>query len=74
VIELKAAQIASSLGIILPKAVLSQLNVGEGDSLFLMPCDDGYQLLALNPEVAFQIERAEDITKRYRNTLDKLAD
>ncbi len=73
-VEVKVTQIGNSLGFVLPKEVLSKLNVTKGDQLFLLPDADGYQLSALNPEVAHQIELAEAITKRYRNTLKKLAE
>ena len=73
-VEVKVTQIGNSLGLVLPKEVLSKLNVTKGDQLYLVPSPDGYQLTALNPEVARQIELAESITKRYRNTLKKLAE
>lgn len=73
-VELKVTQIGNSLGIILPKDVLSKLDVAKGDHLFLLPSQDGYELTALDPNVAEQIELAERITKRYRNTLKKLAE
>ena len=73
-VEVKVTQIGNSLGFVLPKEVLSKLNVSKGDQLFLLPGVDGYQLTALNPEVARQIDLAESITKRYRNTLKKLAE
>ena len=73
-VEVKVTQIGNSLGVILPKEVLSHLNVSKGDQLFLLEGTDGYQLTAYNAEVAQQIEIAEAITKRYRNTLKKLAE
>jgi putative addiction module antidote len=71
-VEVKVIKIGNSLGFVLPKEVLSRLNVSKGDQLFLLPGVDGYQLTALNREVAHQIELAEAIAKRYRNALKKL--
>jgi len=73
-IEVKVTQIGNSLGIVLPKETLSRLHVDKGDKLFLIPATDGYSLTALDPEVARQIEAADRITNRYRNTLKKLAE
>jgi putative addiction module antidote len=72
-VEVKITQIGNSLGLVLPKEVLSRLNVSRGDRLFLVPEAEGYQLTAFDPEVARQIELAEQISKKYRNTLKKLA-
>lgn len=73
-VEVKVRKIGNSHGIVLPKEVLSQLKVDDGDKLFLVAEPDGYCLTALDPEVARQIEIAGEITKRYRNTLKKLAE
>lgn len=73
-IEVKVTQIGNSIGIVLPKEASAKLNVSKGDRLFLLPNVDGYQLTALNPEVAHQIDLAEKISKRYRNTLKRLAE
>ena len=67
--EVKVTQIGNSLGFVLPKEALARLNVNKGDRLFLLPSVAGYELTALDPEIARQIEMAESITKRYRNTL-----
>ena len=73
-VEVKVTQIGNSLGIVLPKEVLSRLSVTKGDRLFLTPEAEGYQLTALDADVASQIDLAEQITRRYRNTLKKLAE
>jgi putative addiction module antidote len=73
-VEVKVTQIGNSLGVVLPKDVLSKLGVSKGDHLFLIPGEEGYQLTAFDSEVAQQIEQAEQITRRYRNTLKKLAE
>ena len=73
-IEVKVRKIGNSHGIVLPREVLSQLKVENGDKLFLVPEPDGFCLTALNLEVAEQMKVAESITKRYRNTLKKLAE
>ncbi|MDR3692891.1 MAG: AbrB/MazE/SpoVT family DNA-binding domain-containing protein [Fimbriimonas sp.] len=72
-VEVKVTQVGNSLGVVLPKDVLAGLKVSKGDRLYLLPSPDGYQLTALDPEIAQQIERAEAISRRFRNALKKLA-
>lgn len=73
-IEVKVTQIGNSLGIILPKDVISRLGVGKGQTVFLIPEPDGICITPLDPRIANQIAMAEEITNRYRNALKKLAE
>ena len=73
-LDLKIRRIGNSLGIVLPKEVLARLNVTAGDSLCLTEGADGdLRLAPSNPEVTRQMEVAQDIMNRYRNTLRELA-
>lgn len=72
--QLKLTQIGNSVGVILPKELLAQLGVSKGETLFAVPEPDGYCLTALDPGIARQVEMAEGITRRYRDTLKKLAE
>lgn len=74
ILELKLRKIGNSVGLVLPKEALAHLKVDEGDSLTVTEAADGS--LRLSPhqaEVARQMEVAQDIMKRYRNTLRELA-
>ncbi len=71
--ELQVKQIGNSLGVILPKELLVQLHVGKGDKLFVVNSPDGVVLSSLDPAVSEQMERADSIVRRYRNTLNELA-
>ena len=74
ILELKLRKIGNSVGLVLPKEALAHLKVNEGDSLTVTEAADGS--LRLSPhqaEVARQMEVAQDIMKRYRNTLRELA-
>jgi len=72
--HLKVRKIGNSLGVVLPKDVLAQLGVGEGDELIvnkapgrelhLSPADEDFDR---------QMRAAEEIMDRYRNALDELA-
>jgi len=70
---LKITQIGNSLGVILPKNVVAKLKAEKGDTLYLVPTEDGYELTPYNQEFAEQVEAAEVIAKQYKNTLRQLA-
>ena len=73
-IELKIRKVGNSLGVVLPKEALAHLQVEEGQSLYLTEAPDGsYRVNSGNPEFARQMAVAEDVVRRYRNTLRELA-
>ena len=73
-VELKVRRFGNSLGIVLPKSVVERLNTGDGKPLYLMEAADGtYQLTPYDPSFQKKMEKAEDIMRRYRNTLHVLA-
>ena len=73
-IELKVRKIGNSVGIVLPKEALAHLKVEEGQSLYLTEStDESYRISKSDEEFRSQMEVAEDIIKRYRNTLKELA-
>ena len=63
-VELKVRKIGNSLGIVLPKEVLSHLNVES---------QDGVRLTASNPEFAKSMAVFESLNRRYRSALRELA-
>jgi len=77
VIELKLRKIGNSVGVVLPKEAMAKLNIAEGDSICMTDAPDGS--LRLTPvtegheEFAEQMNAAEDVIRRYRNTLRELA-
>ena len=73
-LELKVRKIGNSLGVVLPKEAVSRLNATEGDRLFLIEGPEGaYQLSPYDPDFNKKMLKAEDIIRRYRNTLPVLA-
>jgi putative addiction module antidote len=71
---LKLTGVGTSTGVVIPKAMLARLNVAKGDVLYAVETPDGgYRLTPYDPAFAEKMERAEDIMKRYRNTLHVLA-
>mgnify|MGYP003337589175 CR=1 FL=1 len=71
--ELKVSQIGNSLGVILPKEIITQLRVAKGDALWLVEGPHGYHLTPYNPELSSQLETAREIMKRRRNVLHELS-
>jgi putative addiction module antidote len=71
---LKLRAIGNSVGVVLPKELLTRLNIGEGDTLHVVEQPGGSLLLTtLDPGVAEQLQRGRDIMRRYRNVLHELA-
>ncbi len=71
--ELKLTKIGNSLGVILPKELLSNLNIDKGDALWVSEAQSGYRITPYDPEFGEQIEAAKQIMKKRRNVLRELA-
>lgn len=71
--KLKIRKIGNSLGASIPKEILEQMNVGEGDSLYVTQTPDGIHLTPYDPEFESAMEAAKNITNRYRNAMKELA-
>jgi putative addiction module antidote len=73
-LELKLRRIGNSVGIVFPKEALAHLKARSGDTLCATDAADGtLRIAAVKPEVARQLEVAQVIMRRYRNTLRELA-
>jgi len=73
-LELKLRKIGNSVGVVLPKEALAHLKAGEGDNVCVTEGADGS--LRLSPTTAAvnrQMQKAQAIMQRYRNTLRELA-
>ncbi len=71
---LKLTSIGDSTGVIIPKEMLARMKVEKGDLLYVTEAPDGsYRLTPYDPLFARKMDRAEDIMRRYRNTLHVLA-
>lgn len=71
--KLKIHKIGDSLGIILPEEVLKQLNVGEGDNVFVTETPDGVQITTDNPEFERAMKAYKKVSQKYKNALRELA-
>ena len=71
---LKLTSVGNSTGIIFPRELLEKMRVAKGDSLHVLEEPDGIKLIPFNPELARQMDVAEEIMRRRRNLLRKLAE
>ena len=73
-VELKLRKFGNSLGVVLPKEVIHHLHAAEGEPLFLIEAPDGgYRLTPYDPAFEQKMAIADDLIRRYRNTLHTLA-
>lgn len=71
--KLKIRKIGNSLGVVLPKEVLDQLKVKEGDTLDVIPTETGIKLSISDEEVDKLMQMAERIMEENREVLRALA-
>ncbi|MFT4046892.1 MAG: AbrB/MazE/SpoVT family DNA-binding domain-containing protein [Solimonas sp.] len=72
--ELKIIAVGNSAGLLLPKEVLARLRVDKGDTLYVAETPDGIKLMPHDPRLAAQMAVAEQVMRKRRNLLRKLAD
>ena len=70
----KITTVGSSVGIVLPKEILSKLHVEKGDSLYITETPDGVQLTPYDEKFARTMKVADKVMRKYRDTLRKLAE
>lgn len=70
---LKVTQIGNSLGVILPREVLADLDLDKGDQLYLTRSPEGYRFTKTNPEFERKMTLAREIMKKRYNVLRELA-
>jgi len=71
---MKLRKIGHSLGFTVPKDVLQELGIEEGDEFYLVRTADGVQLTPYDPEFAEVLDDSLDFMRRHRNAMKKLAD
>lgn len=63
----------NSLSVIVPKEMADNMNIGDGDSLFVTKTPSGYEISAYDPNFEKKINAARQGMKKYRNALIELA-
>ncbi|HET7569166.1 MAG TPA: AbrB/MazE/SpoVT family DNA-binding domain-containing protein [Gammaproteobacteria bacterium] len=72
--QLKITTVGNSAGIVLPKELLARLRLKKGDTVYVTETPDGIKLMPYDEEFARQMEVAEEVMRRRRNLLHKLAE
>lgn len=70
---LKVTQIGNSLGVILPKEILTKLKLERGDAVHVTESPEGITLTPYDPTLDEQIELGRDHMREYRDTFHQLA-
>lgn len=66
-------RVGNSLGVTLPKTVVENYSLTEGDELHLIETKEGIMLTPFDPQFAEWAKAYEKANRRYRNTLRALA-
>jgi putative addiction module antidote len=72
-VKVKVTTIGSSVGIVLPKEILTRLRVKKGDSLLLTEAPGGYRITPFDPEFDKVMSAASKVMRRRRHVLRELA-
>ncbi|MGB7085244.1 MAG: AbrB/MazE/SpoVT family DNA-binding domain-containing protein [Phormidesmis sp.] len=70
---IKICRVGNSLGVTFPNDLLEELNVAEGDELYLMRTERGFELTPHNPEFAAEMEAYRHVARQHRNALKELS-
>lgn len=71
---LRLTTIGNSTGVVLPKEILARLRVEKGDALYVLETRGGIELTPFDPDLARQMDLAEEIMRKERDVLRKLAE
>lgn len=66
-------RVGNSLGITLPKTIVENYHLSEGDELHLVETNEGVVLTPFDPKFAEWVKAYERTSRKYRNTLKALA-
>jgi putative addiction module antidote len=70
---LKLTQIGNSVGVILPKEVLTRLRLEKGQSVFVTETSEGVVLTPYDPGLEEQVQAGREFMKEFRDTFHQLA-
>jgi putative addiction module antidote len=72
-VPLKLRKVGHSVGVLIPREILSAMHVAEGDTLYLTEAPGGYRLTPYDPEFEQQMTLAREVMKADRNVLRELS-
>jgi len=70
----KVTTVGNSVGIVLPKELLERLRISKGDVLHVTETPKGIELTPYEEEFAHQMKVAEQVMRKRRDVLRKLAE
>jgi putative addiction module antidote len=70
---LKVTQIGNSLGVVLPKDIVSRLKLERGDVVHVTDSPDGIVLTPYDPALDEQVQLGREFMRDYRDTFRQLA-
>ena len=70
----KITTVGNSAGIVLPKDVLSHMNVQKGDNLYITKTPEGFQISPYGEEFVAKMEVAERVISKYKDAFRRLAE
>ncbi len=70
----KVRKVGASLGVVLPKELLAELDLGEGDTLYPVRTPGGVERTRYDPDSKQAIEAGRKFMRRYPNAMKKLAE
>jgi putative addiction module antidote len=71
--KLKITAIGNSAGVILPRELLARLRLEKGDAVYAVETPDGFRLTPYDPQLAAQMEVAEQVMREDRAVLRRLS-
>ncbi len=71
--KVKLRRIGNSVGVVLPREILSRARLAEGDELHLVESPDGFTAQRTDPDFEAEMEAARRIMRRRRAVLRELA-
>lgn len=70
----KITTVGNSVGIVLPKEVLSHLHVEKGNQLYITETPNGIELTPYDQDFINEMESARRVMRKHRDVLRKLAE
>jgi putative addiction module antidote len=70
---LKIIRIGNSLGVVLPREIVADLNVEKGDRLYLTRSPEGYRITKSDPDFERRVTLARRIMSKRHNALRELS-
>ena len=70
---LKLIGVGNSVGVVLPKELLTRLGLQKGDTLYAVEVPDGLRLTTVDAEFEAQMVVARRLMKKWRNVFRELA-